>query len=460
MTEPGGDEGRAGSRRRPFDWESAGRELGASLGAYHALVVIGSDPVVTGRVAVGIARAQAMTRRVAVGDLFAESPPIQELVQSDDPHGLVDSFLYGVSLSRIAYHVPDAGEMFVMPSGTEPPEYEELFPNPRWHRLAAGFREVGALLVLAAPVSAPHIEDLVAATDGAVLVGEAVPRRLPVSSVVSTVREAATKAPEDLIVFPTSEEPAAARRRPSWLLAAVAGVLLFLIVATIAAWLAYRPMARGGQSALGPKPDTTRHAVPAVAPAAVANAAPRDSVVRPDSAVVTDTLGVLRVTNPQDSAQAAAFGVVLVADNTQEGAILKLQQDRTILPAATFAPILVQGTRWYKLIGGAYVNRAQADSLLVTLRQRNVLKAGEGTVVRAPYAFLIESGVKPDAVPGMLQGYQDHGIPVYALRQADGTAWLLAGAFESLDQSSLYAESLRAPGLEKPVLVYRKGRPF
>jgi len=461
MTEAGGTEGRADARRPAFDWESAGRELGASLGAYHALVVIGNDPVVTGRVAVGIARAQATTRRVAVGDLFAESPPIQDLVHSDDPHGLVDSFLYGVSLSRIAYHVPDAGEMFVMPSGTEPPEYEELFPNPRWHRLAAGFREVGALLVLAAPVSAPHIEDLVAATDGAVLVGEAVPRRLPVSSVISTVREVAVKPPEDLIVSPTPEEPAAARGRPRWLVAALLGlVVLFLVVAAAAAWLAYRPMARGGPAALGVKPDTARHTLPAVTPSPGAAAAPRDSLSRSDSGVATDTLGVLRVTNPQDSLQSAAYSVVLVADNTQEGAILKLQQDRAILPAATFAPILVQGTRWYKLIGGAYVNRVQADSLLVTLRQRAVLKAGEGTVVRAPYAFLIESGVRPDAVPGMLQGYQDHGIPVYALRQADGTAWLLAGAFESLDQSSLYAESLRAPGLEKPVLVFRKGRPF
>ena len=54
--------------------------LGDSLDEYNALVVIGVDPVATGRVAVAIGRAQAMKRRVAVGDLFAESPPIQELV--------------------------------------------------------------------------------------------------------------------------------------------------------------------------------------------------------------------------------------------------------------------------------------------------------------------------------------------------------------------------------------------
>src|SRR5512143_2535692 len=140
----------APTTRRAFDWEAAAREFGETLDGFNALVVIGTDPVATGRAAVGIARAQATRRRVAVGDLFAESPPIQALVHTDDPHGLVDSFLYGVSISKIAYPVPDAGQLFVMPSGTEPPTYEEVLPNPRWHRFAVGFCEVGALIVLAA----------------------------------------------------------------------------------------------------------------------------------------------------------------------------------------------------------------------------------------------------------------------------------------------------------------------
>ena len=121
--------------RRPFDWEAAGEELGDTLGSYHMIVVAGTDSVTTGRVPCGIARMQSMNRRVAVGDLFAESPPIRELIQTDDPHGIVDSFLYGVSLSRIAYPVPGPGELFAMQSGTEPPDYEEILPNRRWHRL-------------------------------------------------------------------------------------------------------------------------------------------------------------------------------------------------------------------------------------------------------------------------------------------------------------------------------------
>jgi hypothetical protein len=436
--------------RRGFDWEAAAETLGQSLDDYHALVVIGVDPVSTGRVAVALGRAQATRRRVAVGDLFAESPPIQELVQSDDPHGLVDSFLYGVSLSRIAYEVPGAGQLFVMPSGTEPPTYEEMLGNPRWERLAAGFREVGALLILAAPASAPDIEKLVSVTDGAILVGEGVPRRLPVAQVIASVREARPETTERPL------EPAAGPRRP-WSkkrIAAVGGAILTVLLAGVALWLAMRPFASGGGHT-GPSPDTTKGLK------AVVSAVSPDTAVRPstDSTPVA-TITIPQVVNPNDSSQAAGFAVQLMAANTLAGAILKLQQDGKNMPAATFAPVLdAQGARWYKVLSGASVDRAGADSLLLELRRRKVLDSDRGTVVRLPFAFLIDSAVSAAAVPGMVAQYADRGQPVYALRQANGTAWLLVGAFESVDESGLYAESLRASGIT-PVLVYRKGRTF
>jgi len=94
--------------------------------------------------------------------------------------------------------------------------------------------------------------------------------------------------------------------------------------------------------------------------------------------------------------------------------------------------------------------------LLDRLRQRKLLSAG--SVVRLPFAFRIDSGVPPSAVPAMVANYVDHGQPAYALRQADGTVWLLIGAYESPEQASLYRESL--PSGTRPVLVYRKGRLF
>ncbi len=451
--------------RRTFDWESAGRELGETLRGYHAIVVIGADPTVTGLVAIGIARGQAFKRRVAVGDLFAESPPIQALVSTDDPHGLVDSFLYGVSLSRIAYEVPNSGQLFVMPSGSEPPDYEEILPSPRWNRLTAGFREVGALLVLAVPAGAPHIEDLVAVADGAVLVGEAVPRQVPVAKIIASVREPAAgpldksagKPPLATAADVPAKNPGNAAKTPNRRrirrMAAIAGVVIALGLAGAAAWLAYRPMAGETHANTGGKPDTTKGLANVIAP----DTATRDS--GGDSAAFAATMTMPVVKNPADSADAAPFAVELMAANTQAGAILKLQQEGRTLPSATFAPVLIQGARWFKVLGGAYASRAGADSLLLGLRRRHVLGDSSGSVVRLPFAFLIDSGVPAAAVTGMVATYADRGQPVYALRQTNGTAWLLAGAFESLEQSSLYAESLRASGIA-PVLVYRKGRMF
>ena len=435
--------------RRPFDWEAAGEELGDTLSSYHMVIVAGLDSMTTGQVAVGIARAQSLGRRVAVGDLFAESPPIRELIQTDDPHGIVDSFLYGVSLSRIAYPVPGAGQLFAMQSGTEPPVYDEILANPRWHRLCGGFREADALLVLAVPANAPRLEDLVAASDGAVLVGDVAPPGIPYSRVISNVREPSRYTLTSTPVVP--EPPKAVAPSPWRRLTSVPGIVLTVILAAVALWLATRPLA-GSRRIIGGKRDSAQGITSVIA-------------ATPDSSATTDTAPaaqaptvIPKVMNAADSAQASVYAVELMAANTQAGAILKLQRDGKKLPAATFAPVVIQGARWFKVVSGAFANRTDAESLLVDLRRQKVLEAGRGTVVQVPFAFLIDS-VTASAVPGMIATYVERGEPVYALRQPDGTAWLLAGAFENREQASGYAELLRASGIT-PVLVYRKGRTF
>jgi hypothetical protein len=194
--------------------------------------------------------------------------------------------------------------------------------------------------------------------------------------------------------------------------------------------------------------------IPAVTPDTAVKASGADTTIAPAA-----TVSVPQVTNPADSAQVPGFGVELMAANTQAGAILKLLQDGKKMPAATFSPFLdAGGARWYKVISGAFADQRGADSLLVELRRQKVVEVG-GSVRWLPFAFRIDSEVPAAAVPGMIAQYADRGQPVYALRQANGTAWLLVGAFESLDQSGLYAETLRASGIT-PVLVYRKGRMF
>lgn len=437
----------AAATERGFDWEAAGRGLGESLNLHHAVVVVGHDPAQTGQVAIGIARAQSAHRRVTLGDLFADSPPIRALAQDDDTHGLIEAIEYGISLPRISRPVAGASRLAVIPSGSEPPNYDDLFTHPRWARLTEEFRGSSSLLVLAAPAGAPAVAELVAATDGVVVVGDAMPADVAASSVVAMLRE--TKAAPPVRARRASRPAPPAPRRP-FKIASVPGISMLVLITALVGWLAYRPLA-GGPARLGPKPDTVNHRV-IPAPIAVQPATPGGG----DTAAIDAPFQVL---NPADSSEAAAFSVELVAANTQSGAILKLQQDGNNVPAETFSPAQVQGATWYKVVSGAYTARSQADSLLRALRQRKLLDRSSGTVVRLPFAFLIDSGLPPTAVPGMVSMWGFRGQPAYALQQANGSAWLLVGAFESVGQSTLAVPSLRSAGI-KPLLVYRKGRTF
>lgn len=431
--------------RQAFDWEERGRALGDTLGEYAALVVVGQDATAAAKVALGIGRAQALHRWVAIGDLFGDAPPLKALISDDDPHGLVDSFTYGISLTRIARPIDETDHLFVLPTGSEEPDYAAILSHRRWRQIAAEFREADALLLIVAPASAPGIADLVASTDGAIAAGE-LPSETSVSPVVAVIREPRVPPPQ---VRREAVTPPPSRIKVPPRIAATFGIGVSLLIVALVIWLANRPLASST------RPNQTKGVTD--------TAAPRLIKAAPDTAKV-DSSGVPSIANPNDSATAAAYAVELSTTNTQAGAILKVRGDTargdsTLLPAGTFAPVLIRGARWFKVYAGAYSKRASADSLLALLRRRGVLDTLAGTVVQVPYAFLIESNVPAAAVDGMVATYADRGQPVYALRQSDGTAQLYAGAFEFPEQAVLFAESLRAAGLT-PVLVYRKGRVF
>ena len=155
---------------RPVAWEDAGRQIASLLGSYSAVVVTSSDPFAAAYVALGIAKAEAKHRRTVVGDLVGDIPPLRDLIPGEDAHGITDSFLYGVSLNKIGYSVGDTENLFVMPSGTDPDIGEQIFRSARWKKLASGFGEAGALLLLVAPSDSPRLADLIDQIDGAVLV--------------------------------------------------------------------------------------------------------------------------------------------------------------------------------------------------------------------------------------------------------------------------------------------------
>ena len=458
-------------RARP-SWEAEGAALAPSLRDKGALVVVAEDPTVAGELALGIGRAESRRRRVAIADLVGELPVLHRHVTGDDPHGISDSFNFGVSLNKIAYPVDGAGELFVMPSGSEAVQTAAIYASPRWRRLAGGFREVGALLLIVAPSDAEGLEDLIASTDGAIAVDDAVlPRSSTVVARVIPVlphdpprreRTAATRAP---IAAPERR----ARPRPSgiprW--AAIAAALLLVAGLGAGAWYLSQP----ADNPVAAQSDSAASSPNEVASAGSVEPQPADSADSAGSLAATGSGATLAeaesepynatvVANPADSARSSAWGVEIVATNTQSGAIFKLIEEAGVLPAATYSPVSRGGERlWFHVVSGAYSSRAGADSLLRALRANGTMARGAGQVRRLPYALLVQTGVSRENAPALVSAFVARELPVYALLQPDGTASLFAGAFESPDQAALLASALRARSVD-PKIVYRIGRTF
>ena len=455
------------SATRTIDWNEEGRRIGVTLDAFHAIVVVGTDPDATAETALGIARVQAVHRRVALGDLLGEAPPIQALVRGDDPHGLVDSFEYGVSLSKIAQQVPEAGELFVMPTGTALVDYEELFGSDRWRRLIAGFREVGALLILAAPADAPMVHALVDVSDGAVIVGDVVPPEVSVAQSLAWVRPRRGAPPATA----TEEPPAAAPdATPSsipvvraggngsnrW----IGGAVALLVLAVLAFWAAssYSKRRAVQQAAAD---SAAREAAARVRVTDSIARLRRDSITRDSlsrsEGVAADSFPVYAPANPEDSAAAVGYAILLSKYNTKSGAILDLFGRFARLPASTYG--MESPSRFYLLLAGAFPSRASAESLLVRLRVQGTLARDFGSVDRYPLAFLVDPGIPPREAPARLTRYHARGLPVYGLRQTNGAIRLYYGAYANAEQAALAVPQVREAGM-RPMLVYRIGRVF
>lgn len=412
-------------------WEAAGRRIAPMLGSYSAAVVTSSDELAAAHVAIGIGLAEAEHRRVAIADLVGEVDPIQSLVSSDDPHGISDSFTYGVSLNKIAQPIDTTGNLFVMPSGTGSVSDPAIFRNARWQRLANGFREVGALLLIVAPADAPALKELIDQTDGVVLVGGTPLDFAPYITVLARVPAPADVAPK---------RAATSGPMPVWKIAAYLIALVALV--GIGVFMRYGGMFPGRTRA--PQRVT---AAPAPPPSPVPARAP-------------DTVAVPPVANPADSAIAAAYAVELGAWNVPDDANDVIARFRSRLPAVTVSPVPVGAARetYFKVISGAFPDRIPADSLLARLRRSGVVERVLGTVVRVPYALVVDSSAGGAGTGRtLLRQYGALRQQLYELVQPDGSIKLYAGAFERPEDAATLLATLRAAGVA-PALVYRTGR--
>ena len=459
-----------------LDWEALGAESSAALDAAHAVLVTGTDPVAAARAAIGLGRAQARNRRVAIGDLVGEVEPLQRLVTGDDPHGIVDSFLYGVSLNKIARQVDDSGMLFVMPSGTEPVLTPDILRNERWRRLAAGFREVGALMLLVASSDAEGVHELASMLDGVVVVGDATSvLSVPRNSVLAHVDAPQPAAPPALEVpAELVERPPVSAQKPSPVMLPAQDVVAKRVLTPPAApsSLSRRAMIVGGVLVgaavlwlmLG-RPGTSKSTAPSgEKPTTSAVNVPDSSGPgeAPDTASVTrrvDSTTSIRVANPADSLKAAAYGVVIIATNDEAQALARWADLGLKLPAGTVTMVRIRGERgrFFQMQAGAFSKARQADSLLAALRSTGKLKADAGRVVATPYALMLESKVSRRAAQNVADGYGQRQIAAYPLLQGDGSATIFVGAFELPEQAIPLMNELKAKGVSA-TLYYRTGR--
>jgi hypothetical protein len=426
---------------RPVAWEDAGRQIAPILGSYSAIIVTSSDPVAAAHVALGIALAEAKHRRVVVGDLVGDVPPLRSLVKDEDPHGISDSFHYGLSLSKIGYEVEGRPNLYIMPSGTDPTIGDDIFRSGRWKTLASGFVEIGALLLLVARSDAPGLSDLAEQVEGVVLVRDP---ELPSAPSALVLARVPSPTPTLKIPLHLISARAADWKKHKWLYPAV-GVAAVILVAGLGAALML-----------------VRARRPVRAPAKVV-AAPVAAPTPPPPRPAPETLYIPPPPNVNDSASASLFTVELLVANTAEGANLFVRKNGAALPAAAVSPVPIgaERTTWYRVTAGAYTRRSQADSLLLALQTSGVLASGSaGRISRSPLALLVDSvpsqGGIVDAIRATVDKYTARGLTVYPLIQDYGGARIFSGAFEAADQAAGLIRTLRGAGLN-PVLVYRTG---
>ncbi len=457
----------------PLDqaWVQAeARRLAPLLEGEHAVVVSGPDVVAAAAVALALAQVHGATRRVAVADLVGDVAPLLAAVNAgpdDDPHGIADSFLYGVSLNKIARPIDAAGSVFVMPSGTEAVALEAVYSNERWRRLAAGFQQVGALLLLVAVRDVPGFESLCQYAGALLPVGE---RTAPALGDVRVLWIAPPPPPPDEVRKVERAKTVAAEdegQRRSRLFASLAAAAA-VVLAVLWSWPTLQARFFSNAESGAATADST-----SVVASNAGTLETPDATEIPDTIAVADApalsatdtgpartrSGPLVVANPEDSASIAQFAVYFVNANTLEQA--QPPANVEALGAVAISPVLdgANNTRWFRVTVGAGTDSAQAVALLTRLRDAGEVGATSGSILRLPYGFRLERGLAVSAVPQSIARWTQRGIYAYALRQTDGTVTLYTGAFRTPAQATLLADSLQQAGIP-PTLVYRTGRTF
>jgi hypothetical protein len=425
-------------------WESAGRRVSGALDSIHAALIIGDDPLQAAAVALGLARMQALRRRVALTDVLGDESRLERLVPGgDDPHGVTDVLLFGVSLGKVARQVIGISNLFLLPGGSESPLDAELLEHPGWKRLSDTFRESAALLLVVVPSGERAVEALAAHFDGVVLVGSA-EQTGPSPRVLAEVRGPIRRTPHhsgemDSAPRPVREmprrtipEPPREVQTPLW--KSRPALLGGALVGVLAAGLVIAQMLRSP---------------------------PASDAASNDSAVAATPIPTPGTAPPAgELPEASAWTVEVATFNTLDGAMIRLRALGDSVPGATITPMRLgaDSVTWYRVRVGAAVDSAGAIELLDDFRNRGIVAAAAGRVVRAPFALILDS-LATGAVASRIEELRTRGAPAYALADRRGIIRIYAGAFESAGASQQLIQRLDSLNISA-TLATRVGRAF
>lgn len=366
-------------------------------------------------------------RRVGLVDLSLERPALEQGAKDVAEEGIVDAFTFGVSMGHVARE--QEPDLYFLSVGTVPTDPDEVWGSERWRRLARGFRQEDALLLLFVPPAAlPRLnldlDGLVVlspvgyAPDGLTFpgIGERLKRGTSLIAVVCDQRPAPRPTP------PPARRPSPGvpppPRRPAVRGALIAAAAVVGLGAVLVIGLGIGGV-EGIEGIEGAVAEPKVGAV-AVAPVPSMPSMPSDSLFY--------------------SVQVAAF-------NQAEPATAYARQ-LDDAGAATVSPVRLgrQGL-WFRVVVGALPTPAEADSLLRALWRRGVVERPNGTILRTPHAFLLGREPTLAAAGDRAEGLREREIPAYIVPAPDGSAGLWAGAFESQDQARAADSLLRLAGL-------------
>ena len=392
-----------------------------------ALVQLGPaepNPYLPWEIARRVARAG---RRVALVDLGLERPLLAG-PEADPDEGIADAFLFGASWQRVATE-QDVEGLFYVGVGTPPTNAADVWSHERWGRLARGFANEGALLLLALPpeglehlgVEPDRVIGLAAGVRGAHSAGHpALEACRAAGKSVTLVYDDAAPAAVNRPTPRRAGRPVATRRvrprrRRRWVVAAIgaagivaAGALLLL---------------PGEGSGSAPAP-TSAPFTPAAAPGG-------------DSLYYT--------------VQVAAFA-------RMENALERGRDFERAGWTVTVTSVRLggQGT-WHRLLVGALPDPAEAGRALTRLWRSGLVDQPNGTILRTPHTIMVPGARDSAAAAQAKQGLRARGVPAYIVEASDGSVRLFVGAFETPQQARLADSILTAANIEG-TLVPRAGK--